>query len=32
LADWSRHAFDLPNHAAGGKKKGRKTEVVWYNL
>jgi DNA adenine methylase len=29
LAGWSRHTFDLPNNAAGGKHKGRETEVVW---
>jgi DNA adenine methylase len=32
LAGWSRHAFDLPNHAAGGRAKGRETEVVWCNF
>ena len=32
LAGWSRHAFDLPNHAAGGSVKGRETEVVWCNF
>jgi DNA adenine methylase len=31
LAGWTRHKFDLPNNAAGGKKKGRETEVVWAN-
>jgi hypothetical protein len=29
LSDWTRHTFDLPNNAAGGKKKGRETEVLW---
>ena len=29
LADWDRHEFDVPNHAAGGKSKGRRIEVVW---
>ena len=32
LAGWTRHAFDVPNHAAGGKTKGRETEVVWCNF
>ena len=32
LAGWSRHAFDLSNNAAGGKKKRRATEVVWCNF
>jgi DNA adenine methylase len=32
LADWTRHTFDLPNNAAGGKAKGRETEVVWCNF
>lgn len=32
LADWNRHTFDLPNNAAGGKAKGRETEVVWCNF
>jgi DNA adenine methylase len=32
LAGWTRHTFDLPNNAAGGKKKGRETEVLWCNF
>jgi DNA adenine methylase len=32
LACWNRHAFDLPNHAAGGKSKARATEVLWCNF
>jgi DNA adenine methylase len=32
LAGWNRHAFDLPNHAAGGKSKARETEVLWCNF
>jgi DNA adenine methylase len=32
LAGWARHTFDLPNHAAGGKSKGRETEVLWCNF
>jgi len=32
LAGWSRHTFDLPNNAAGGKAKGREIEVVWCNF
>ena len=26
---WRRIEFDIANHAAGGKKKARKTEVLW---
>jgi hypothetical protein len=29
LAGWTRHTFDLPNNAAGGKVKARETEVQW---
>src|SRR5262249_60478084 len=32
LAGWTRHTFDLANHAAGGATKGRETEVVWCNF
>jgi DNA adenine methylase len=32
LAGWKRYAFDVPNHAAGGAKKGRETEVVFCNF
>jgi DNA adenine methylase len=32
LAGWTRHAFDLPNNAAGGREKGRETEVLWCNF
>jgi DNA adenine methylase len=32
LAKWTRHTFDLPNNAAGGKTKGRETEVLWCNF
>jgi DNA adenine methylase len=32
LAGWTRHTFDIANHAAGGKAKGRETEVVWCNF
>jgi DNA adenine methylase len=32
LASWSRHTFDLPNNAAGGRRKGRETEVLWCNF
>jgi site-specific DNA-adenine methylase len=32
LSAWSRHSFDLPNQAAGGKSKRRMTEVVWCNF
>jgi DNA adenine methylase len=32
LAGWNRHAFDLPNNAAGGATKARETEVLWCNF
>jgi DNA adenine methylase len=32
LHDWTRHEFDLPNQAAGGRHKRRMTEVVWCNF
>jgi DNA adenine methylase len=32
LAGWTRHTFDMPNHAAGGETKGRETEVLWCNF
>jgi DNA adenine methylase len=32
LAGWTRHTFDMPNHAAGGRSKGRETEVLWCNF
>jgi DNA adenine methylase len=32
LADWTRHTFDLANHAAGGRSKRRMQECVWCNF
>jgi DNA adenine methylase len=32
LRGWTRHTFELPNNAAGGKKKRRATEVLWCNF
>ena len=32
LKGWGRHEFDMPNHAACGKKKRVMTEVVWCNF
>jgi DNA adenine methylase len=32
LSGWTRRAFNLPNHAAGGRKKGQETEVLWCNF
>ena len=32
LTGWTRHEFDLPNHAAGGAGKRRMTEVLWCNF
>lgn len=31
LRGWTRHEFELPNQAAGGKRKRRMTEVLWCN-
>jgi DNA polymerase-1 len=31
LTGWSRHTFDVANHAAGARTKGRETEVLWCN-
>jgi DNA adenine methylase len=32
LEGWSRHIFDLPNNAAGGKQKARESEILWCNF
>ena len=32
LADWNRHAFELPNNAASGSSKRKMTEIVWCNF
>jgi DNA adenine methylase len=29
---WRREEFSIANHAAGGAKKGRETEVLWFNF
>jgi hypothetical protein len=29
---WTRHAFDVPNHAASGEKKEIKTEILLVNF
>ena len=31
LRHWRRLVFDMPNHAAGGRKKKRCSEVLWLN-
>jgi DNA adenine methylase len=31
LSHWHRLTFDKANHTAGGKAKGRRTEVLWLN-
>ncbi|MHA2279342.1 MAG: DNA adenine methylase [Promethearchaeota archaeon] len=31
-SSWRVVSFDMPNHAAGGRKKARKTEVLWLNF
>jgi DNA adenine methylase len=31
LSGWTRHEFELPNQAAGGKKKRTMTECLWTN-
>ncbi len=28
---WRKVEFDIPNHAAGGRTKARKQEVLWFN-
>jgi len=30
-SDWRRVDFDIANHAAGGRKKKRQTECLWFN-
>lgn len=32
LMGWTKHVFDLPNHAAGGATKTRETECLWCNF
>jgi DNA adenine methylase len=32
LSRWTRHEFDVANHAAGGDVKRRMTEVLWCNF
>lgn len=32
LSGWNRHVFEVPNDAAGGRAKGRQTEVLWANF
>lgn len=32
LKGWTRHTFDISNHASGGKTKRRMTEVLWCNF
>jgi DNA adenine methylase len=32
LRGWNRHTFDVPNHAAGGRKKRTMTECLWCNF
>lgn len=32
LADWTRHAFELPNNAASGSRKRTMTEMLWVNF
>jgi len=32
LAGWTRHTYEIANHASGGRKKGRETEVLWTNF
>jgi DNA adenine methylase len=32
LQTWTRHTFDMANHAAGGQSKARETEVLWCNF
>jgi DNA adenine methylase len=32
LIGWTRHEFDIANHASGEAKKDRETEVLWCNF
>jgi DNA adenine methylase len=32
LSGWTRHEFDLANHASGKRKKDRETECLWCNF
>jgi DNA adenine methylase len=32
LAGWSRRELELANHSGGGRKKQRRTEVLWWNF
>jgi DNA adenine methylase len=32
LERWTKHLFDLPNNAAGGRAKRRMTECLWVNF
>jgi DNA adenine methylase len=32
LTGWQRHTLDRPNNSGGGKKKQRRTEVLWCNF
>jgi DNA adenine methylase len=32
MAGWTRHTFDLPNHAASGDSKRRMIECLWCNF
>jgi DNA polymerase-1 len=32
LSDWTRHTFTVPNNAAHGAKKSRRTEALWCNF
>jgi DNA adenine methylase len=32
LAGWTRHDFEISNHAAGGESKRRMTECLWCNF
>lgn len=31
-ADWRMVTFDIANHAAGGRRKGRETECIWLSF
>jgi DNA adenine methylase len=32
LTGWTRHEFNIANHASGAKQKGRETECLWVNF
>jgi DNA adenine methylase len=31
IGDWTRHVFEISNHASGAKTKGKEQEILWVN-